>query len=63
MAQKVGEEGVEVVVAALGQGREEQIGEIADLMYHLLVLMNELGITLDDVEAKLAERHTPQKGA
>jgi phosphoribosyl-ATP pyrophosphohydrolase len=57
IAQKVGEEAVEVIVAALGQGREEQIGELSDLFYHTLVLMSELGITLDDVRAELAKRH------
>ena len=57
IAQKVGEEGIEVVIAALGQGRKEQIAEIADLMYHLLVLMNDLGLTLDDIDAELKQRH------
>lgn len=57
ISQKVGEEAVEVIVAALGEGREEQIGELADLFYHTLVLMNDLGLTLDDVNAKLEERH------
>lgn len=57
IAQKVGEEGVEVVVAALAQGREQQIGEFADLLYHALVLMAQLGITLDDVRAELRRRH------
>ncbi len=57
IAQKVGEEAVEVIVAALGQGRGEQVGELADLFYHTLVLMAQLGLTLDDVEAELARRH------
>lgn len=57
MAQKVGEEATEVIVAALGQGREAQIGELSDLFYHTLVLMTELGITLDDVSAELRQRH------
>jgi phosphoribosyl-ATP pyrophosphohydrolase len=57
IAQKVGEEAVEVVVAALGQGRTEQIGELSDLFYHTLVLMSHLGITLDDVQVELARRH------
>ena len=60
IAQKVGEEAVEVIVAALGQGREEQIGELSDLFYHTLVLMSELGITLDDVRAELQKRHNPK---
>jgi phosphoribosyl-ATP pyrophosphohydrolase/phosphoribosyl-AMP cyclohydrolase len=57
VAQKVGEEAVEVVVAALGQTREEQLGELADLFYHTLVLMAQLNITLDDVNAVLEARH------
>lgn len=57
MAQKVGEEGVEVAVAALAQSREEQIGEFSDLFYHALVLMRALDIQLSDVEAELERRH------
>ncbi len=57
MAQKVGEVATEVIVAALGQGRPEQVGELADLFYHTLVLMAQLGISLDDVRAELARRH------
>lgn len=62
IAQKVGEEAVEVVVAAMGQGREEQIGELSDLFYHALVLMVDLGISLDDVRAELARRHQERQG-
>jgi phosphoribosyl-ATP pyrophosphohydrolase len=57
IAQKVGEEATEVIVAALGQGRTEQIGELSDLFYHTLVLMAQLDITLDDVYAELERRH------
>jgi phosphoribosyl-ATP pyrophosphohydrolase len=57
IAQKVGEEATEVIVAALGQGRTEQIGELSDLFYHTLVLMAQLNITLDDVGAELEKRH------
>jgi phosphoribosyl-ATP pyrophosphohydrolase len=57
MAQKVGEEAVEVVVAALGQERKEQLGELSDLFYHTLVLMSQLDITLDDVSEELRNRH------
>lgn len=60
IAQKVGEEATEVIVAALGQGRAEQIGELSDLFYHTLVLMAQLGISLDDVRAELARRHKPE---
>lgn len=61
IAQKVGEEAVEVIVAALGQGRDEQIGELSDLFYHTLVLMNQIGISLDDVSAELQRRHAPRE--
>ena len=57
MAQKVGEEATEVIVAALAQSRDEQVGELADLLYHALVLMADLDISLDDVRAELANRH------
>jgi phosphoribosyl-ATP pyrophosphohydrolase len=56
-AQKVGEEAVEVVVAALTQGREQQISEFCDLIYHTLVLMTQLDISLYDVFAELEKRH------
>jgi phosphoribosyl-ATP pyrophosphohydrolase len=59
IAQKLGEEAIEVVVAALRQGRPEQINEFADLVYHMLVLMAHLGITLEDIEAELRRRHKP----
>ena len=57
MAQKVGEEAVEVAIAALAQSRNEQIDELADLLYHTLVLMTGLGITLDDLRERLRQRH------
>lgn len=57
IAQKVGEEAAEVIVAALGQGREEQVGELSDLFYHILVLMAQLNISLDDIYAELERRH------
>ncbi|MBL8153514.1 MAG: phosphoribosyl-ATP diphosphatase [Anaerolineae bacterium] len=57
MAQKVGEEAVEVIVAALGQTRPDQINELADLFYHTLVLMSHLGLSLEDIEAELRRRH------
>ena len=58
IAQKVGEEATEVIVAALGQGKAEQIAELSDLFYHTLVLMVERGITLEDVYAELERRHS-----
>lgn len=59
IAQKVGEEAVETIVAALGQGRDEQIAELADLFYHTLVLMSDMDITLADIAAELEKRHLP----
>lgn len=56
MAQKVGEEGTEVVVAALAQENARLVEEIADLTYHVLVLMVAKGITTDDVAAELKKR-------
>ncbi len=61
VAQKVGEEAVEVVVAALSQSRELQIGELSDLFYHTLVLMAHQGITLEDVYVELQRRHSIRK--
>lgn len=57
IAQKVGEEAVELIVAALSQEREEQIDELADLFYHTLVLMADLDLTLDDLRQRLQRRH------
>ena len=57
IAQKVGEEATEVVVAALGQGREEQVNEVADLFYHTLVLLAALDLNLSDIYAELERRH------
>ena len=56
ISKKLGEEAVEVVIAASQRNRKEIIGEIADLEYHLLVLMADQGITIDDVEAELRSR-------
>lgn len=61
IAQKVGEEATEVIVAALAQGRDQQLGELADLFYHTLVLMAHMDITLADVEAVLARRHQGER--
>lgn len=55
--KKVGEEATEVVIAGKAADREETVYEIADLAYHLLVLMVELGISVEDVQAELASRH------
>lgn len=57
VAQKVGEEGVETALAAVAQGDAELLGESADLIYHLLVLLRSRGLGLADVERVLRERH------
>ena len=56
--KKVGEEAVEVILAAKGQGRERLIAEIADLLYHTEVLLTASGLTLAEVEAELERRHS-----
>ncbi|MBR5753408.1 MAG: bifunctional phosphoribosyl-AMP cyclohydrolase/phosphoribosyl-ATP diphosphatase HisIE [Clostridia bacterium] len=55
--KKVGEETTEVIVAAKGDDKKETIYEIADLMYHVMVLMVNMGITVADVTKELASRH------
>ena len=57
----VGEESTEVIVAGKGGDKKETIYEIADLVYHVLVLMTEMGITVGDVKAELASRHVIDK--
>lgn len=56
IAQKLGEEAVETVIAATAEGRAEVIGESADLLYHLLVLWAATGVAPDDVWRELAAR-------
>lgn len=58
IAQKVGEEAVEVIIAAGKQGRQRTIEESADLIYHLFVLLAQQGISLSEVETELEMRHT-----
>lgn len=55
--KKVGEESTEVIIAAKAEDKKETIYEIADLAYHVMVLMAQAGITVDDVQAELASRH------
>ena len=55
--QKVGEEAVEVIIAAKGQEKERLIEETADLFYHVLVMLAEKGVTLGEVEEELRRRH------
>lgn len=58
IAQKVGEEGVETALAGVVQDDEALLGESADLVYHLLVLLRERGLGLADVETVLRARHS-----
>lgn len=55
--KKVGEECTEVIIAAKAEDRAETIYEIADLTYHVMVLMTEQGISLEDIRTELAKRH------
>ena len=56
LAQKFGEEAVETVIAAVAEDRAALIGEAADTLFHLLVLLADAEVTLDDVRAELARR-------
>ena len=55
--KKIGEECTEVIIAAKAQDRAETIYEIADLAYHVMVLMTQEGITLEEIHKELASRH------
>lgn len=57
IAKKTGEEAVETVIASKNASKEEFVGECADLVYHLLVLMEEKGVSLADVCTELKNRH------
>jgi phosphoribosyl-ATP pyrophosphohydrolase/phosphoribosyl-AMP cyclohydrolase len=57
IAQKVGEEGVETALAAVSDHDDALIDEAADLIYHLLVLLNARGLDLRSVEDELERRH------
>ena len=56
IAQKLGEEAVETVIAAMGEDKAALTGEAADLLFHLFVLLADAGVSLDDVRAELARR-------
>lgn len=58
IAQKIGEEGVELAIAAVAGDRQEITDESADLLYHVLVLLGSQGIALSDVVDVLEARHT-----
>ena len=55
--KKVGEESTEVIIAGKAEDKAETIYEIADLAYHVLVLMVQMGISVEDIRAELASRH------
>lgn len=55
--KKVGEEAIEVVLAAKGQGSQRLTEEVADLAFHTLVLLASAGLTPTDIRAELARRH------
>lgn len=57
ICKKVGEEASETIIAAKNSDKEELVGEISDLFYHVFVLMNNQGVSLEDIENKLKERH------
>jgi phosphoribosyl-ATP pyrophosphohydrolase len=56
IAQKLGEEAVEAAIAAVQDDRDGLTGEAADLIFHLLVLLADTGLSLDDIRAELARR-------
>ena len=62
MAQKVGEEGVETALAAVAQDDAELLGESADLIFHLTVVLRARGLSLTDVATLLAKRHNVRSG-
>lgn len=59
--KKVGEESTEVIIAAKAEDKKDTIYEIADLAYHVMVLMVEAGISLEDIHRELASRHVIDK--
>jgi phosphoribosyl-ATP pyrophosphohydrolase len=63
IAQKVGEEAAEVVVAALAEGPDRLVAEVADLWFHTLVLLGARGLSARHVFTELGRRHRPGDGA
>ena len=56
IAQKLGEEAVETVIAAMGDDRGEIVGEATDLVFHLALLLVDAGLSFDDIRAELVRR-------
>jgi phosphoribosyl-ATP pyrophosphohydrolase/phosphoribosyl-AMP cyclohydrolase len=61
--KKVGEESAETIIAAKNEDREQLVAEVADLLYHLLVMLVARGVDLNDVRTELAQRRKPDGGA
>ena len=61
--KKVGEETMEVILAAKGQGDQRLVEEIADLFYHTFVLLSSRGLSIGDVESELESRHRGAAGS
>ncbi len=59
--KKVGEESTEVIIAAKANDKKETVYEVADLAYHIMVMMVEMGISLEDIKSELASRHVIDK--
>ena len=59
--KKVGEESTEVIIAAKANDKKDTVYEIADLTYHIMVLMTEMGITVEDIRDELSGRHVIDK--
>jgi phosphoribosyl-ATP pyrophosphohydrolase/phosphoribosyl-AMP cyclohydrolase len=57
IAQKVGEEAIETVIASKNENREQFLGEASDLVFHLMILLSQKGVNLEDVTACLQARH------
>lgn len=57
IAQKVGEEGVELALAAVSGNRDDIVNEAADLLYHVIVLLAHQSLSIEDVAARLESRH------
>ncbi len=63
IAQKVGEEGLEVALAAVAETEDKLVAESADLIYHLLLLLKSRGLSLERVSAELETRHGERSAA
>ena len=61
MLKKLGEESTEVIIAGKSGSKADTIYEIADLVYHAMVLMSQMGITLDDILSELATRYNTKE--